>query len=72
MRNSRRTFIKQAAGFTTACFTEFAVKSAARASSSSLASDSMGDVSVGWYERPMRWAQLDRKSVVEGKVCYAV
>ena len=57
MGNSRRTFIKQAAGFTTACFTDFVVESAAYASSS-LASDSIGGVSMGWYERPMRWAQL--------------
>src|ERR1700723_3351533 len=58
MGNSRRTFIKQAAGFTTACFTDFVVENAANASSSSLAGDSTGGVSVGWYERPMRWAQL--------------
>jgi Hypothetical glycosyl hydrolase 6/Beta-galactosidase trimerisation domain len=58
MGNSRRTFIKQATGFTTACFTDFVVESAAHASSSSLASDSIGGVSGGWYERPMRWAQL--------------
>src|ERR1700677_2075147 len=58
MGDSRRTFIKQAAGFTTACFTDFVEESVARASSSPLASDSMDDVSVGWYERPMRWAQL--------------
>jgi hypothetical protein len=58
MGDSRRTFIKQAAGFTTACFNDFVEESVARASSSPLASDSMGDVSVGWYERPMRWAQL--------------
>lgn len=56
MGNSRRTFIKQAAGFTTACFAGFETESSAYASS--LASDPIDGDSVGWYERPMRWAQL--------------
>ncbi len=56
MGNSRRTFIKQAAGFTTACFAGFEAESSAYASS--LTSDPIDGDSVGWYERPMRWAQL--------------
>jgi Hypothetical glycosyl hydrolase 6/Beta-galactosidase trimerisation domain len=53
MGNSRRTFIKQAAGFTAACF---AGLDAERATFSS-GKDSVEDTS-GWYGRPMRWAQL--------------
>jgi hypothetical protein len=56
MGNSRRTFIKQAAGFTTACFAGFD-ESVAYASSS-LVSNSIDSDSAGWYQRPMRWAQL--------------
>lgn len=57
MGNSRRTFIKQAAGFTTACIAGFDGKSAAYASSA-LVSDSSDVNLMGWYQRPMRWAQL--------------
>ena len=53
MGNSRRTFIKQAAGFTAACFTGLDAESATFSSSK----DSVEDTS-GWYGRPMRWAQL--------------
>lgn len=58
MGNSRRTFMKQAAGFTAACFTGFDRESAAYASSPSRNENSVDSDAAGWYDRPMRWAQL--------------
>jgi Hypothetical glycosyl hydrolase 6/Beta-galactosidase trimerisation domain len=58
MGNSRRTFIRQAAGFTAACFSGLEAENAASTSSASLVNNSVGGDSTGWYERPMRWAQL--------------
>ena len=58
MGNSRRTFIKQAAGFTAACFAGLDAESATGADSSLFDKERVdGDMS-GWYDRPMRWAQL--------------
>jgi hypothetical protein len=58
MGSSRRTFIKQASGFTAACVTGLDVNSAANASSISPVKGSVDSSSTGWYDRPMRWAQL--------------
>ncbi len=58
MGNNRRTFIKQAAGFTAACYAGFDLKTTSYASSSSTGADVAADDSAGWYGRPMRWAQL--------------
>src|ERR1700728_4683548 len=58
MGSSRRTFIKQASGFTAACVTGLDVNSAAKASSISPVKGSVDRSSTGWYDRPMRWAQL--------------
>ena len=58
MRKSRRTFIKQASGFTAACFTGLDMAEATVATSTSHNKDAVGESSVGWYDRPMRWAQL--------------
>jgi hypothetical protein len=58
MGSSRRTFIKQASGFTVACVTGLDVNSAANASSISPVKGSVDSSSTGWYDRPMRWAQL--------------
>lgn len=58
MGSSRRTFIKQASGFTTACITGLNANSAANASSISPAKGPADASLAGWYDRPMRWAQL--------------
>src|ERR1700743_730941 len=50
MANSRRTFLKQAAGVTAACF--FGVPEALQAQAAGVIGN------PGWYDRPMRWAQL--------------
>ena len=52
---NRRTFIKQAGGFTAACFTGSDLLNSTYASSFG---DVVEDSSTGWYGRPMRWAQL--------------
>ncbi len=49
MPNTRRTFLKQAAGVTAAQF--FAIPEALQAAPSTIGNP-------GWYDRPMRWAQL--------------
>ena len=58
MGSSRRTFIRQASGFTAACATGLNVNSAAKTSSMSPAMGPADSSSTGWYDRPMRWAQL--------------
>src|ERR1035438_7011547 len=58
MGSSRRTFIKQASGFTAACVTGLGAGSAANASSTSRGNGPVDSASAGWYDRPMRWAQL--------------
>src|ERR1700727_2411072 len=57
MGNSRRNFLKQAAGFTAACFTDFDVDGMTNVSSS-MSAKSPADDGAEWYGRPMRWAQL--------------
>lgn len=56
MGNTRRTFIKQAAGITAACFAGLDLEPDLYASGL-LAKEEKSDVE-GWYGRPMRWAQL--------------
>src|ERR1017187_7653993 len=58
MGSSRRTFIKQASGFTTACVTGLNVNSTAKTFTISPAMGLADSSSAGWYDRPMRWAQL--------------
>jgi len=58
MGSSRRTFIKQASGFTTACVTGLNVNRTAKTSSISPAVGTADSSLAGWYDRPMRWAQL--------------
>ncbi len=53
MANDRRTFLKQAAGFTAACSTGLGLEAATYASYPSAV-----DGATAWYDRPMRWAQL--------------
>ncbi len=52
MANSRRAFLKQAAGVTAAQFFGFAANATPRTESSRVVGN------PGWYDRPMRWAQL--------------
>ncbi len=62
MPNDRRTFLKQAAGFTAACSAGFDLHAVAGAPPAAAApcraADQAADNSAGWYDRPMRWAQL--------------
>jgi len=53
--DSRRTFIKQAIGFSVACATRFDSEDLAYASTSK---EAPGGDKAEWYQRPMRWAQL--------------
>jgi hypothetical protein len=57
MGSDRRTFLKQAAGFTAACSNSFGLETATYVSSSTV-NTAVGDRGTGWYDRPMRWAQL--------------
>src|ERR1700688_5068935 len=58
MANSRRTFLKQAAGVSAAHF--FGVGDGPTAQAAPLAGAGTSGVigNPGWYDRPMRWAQL--------------
>ena len=55
MENDRRTFLKQAAGFTVACSAGFDLQTPASATPAGARPD---DPPTSWYDRPMRWAQL--------------
>src|ERR1700742_4561531 len=55
MESSRRTFMKQAAGLTAACFVGLDGENAVYASSTL---NEIPAAANGWYDRPMRWAQL--------------
>jgi hypothetical protein len=52
MRNNRRTFLKQAAGFTAVCYAGFDLDPAQAAPAAP------AEASPSWYGRPMRWIQL--------------
>ena len=58
MGNSRRIFMKQAAGFATACYANFDHVAIANPSMISAVNQRNAENSAGWYGRPMRWAQL--------------
>src|SRR5580658_8964332 len=58
MGSSRRTFIKQASGFTAACATGLNVNIVTGASTISSSNGPIDSISAEWYDRPMRWAQL--------------
>jgi hypothetical protein len=58
MESTRRTFLKHAAGLSAACLVGFEGERIAKAATASgVATDSAGKV-AGWYDKPMRWAQL--------------
>src|SRR5262245_15047808 len=58
MKNNRRAFIKQAVGAATASYASFV--QALPADPTVLSTVAKFDIgnSAGWYDRPMRWAQL--------------
>ena len=58
MANNRRTFIKQAVGFTAACHAGFDYAAVADPLTVSAITKADADQAAGWYGRPMRWAQL--------------
>jgi len=58
MENSRRTFLKQTAALSATCLVGFDGQQGAVAASSRSAGDGTGIKQTGWYDRPMRWAQL--------------
>jgi Hypothetical glycosyl hydrolase 6/Beta-galactosidase trimerisation domain len=55
MDDSRRTFIKQAVGFSVACAARLDSEGVAYAGTSG---EVLSEDNPGWYQRPMRWAQL--------------
>ena len=55
MDDSRRTFIKQAVGFSVACAAGLDLEELAHASTSN---EVFSNDKPEWYQRPMRWAQL--------------
>lgn len=58
MGNTRRTFIKQAAGLTAACLAGFDLEQQVYAALR-LPKNGESDMgATGWYDRPMRWAQV--------------
>src|ERR1700760_4000335 len=59
MERSRRTFMKQAVGFTAAaCYPGLDHAEAVRFSMATTANSVDESNAAGWYGRPMRWAQL--------------
>lgn len=58
MESTRRTFMKAAAGISAACLTGLDGNVAADATVVARAAGNAAARSGGWYERPMRWAQL--------------
>jgi hypothetical protein len=58
MESTRRTFLKSAAGVSAACIAGLNTFETAGASPLIAAGATDGTKSAGWYDRPMRWAQL--------------
>lgn len=58
MESTRRTFLKQTAALSATCLVGFEEQSGATAALSPSAGNDSGVREAGWYERPMRWAQL--------------
>src|SRR6185437_14149934 len=58
MGNDRRMFIKQAAGLTAACLVGLDSERQLLASSPLMQGGQSGTAPTGWYDRPMRWAQV--------------
>ncbi len=58
MHSTRRTFIKQAAGVSAACIVGLEGAAAIEAAARPGDETHTGVQTSGWYDRPMRWAQL--------------
>jgi Hypothetical glycosyl hydrolase 6/Beta-galactosidase trimerisation domain len=58
MESTRRTFLKQAGGLSAACFVGFDQAAAMGAVAMPDSKTKAGAQKAGWYDRPMRWAQL--------------
>ena len=58
MESSRRVFLKQAAGVTAACIAGLKVEGEMYAAPVLHGGGAANSGTAGWYERPMRWAQL--------------
>ena len=58
MANDRRSFLKQAAGFTAAFSTCLDLKATADTPPTAASADQSAHDFAGWYGRPMRWAQV--------------
>jgi Hypothetical glycosyl hydrolase 6/Beta-galactosidase trimerisation domain len=58
MESTRRTFLKHAAGLSAACIVGLDGKQVAEAAILPNADANADARSTGWYDRPMRWAQL--------------
>ncbi len=58
MESSRRTFLKQTAALSATCMVGFDGQPGAAAALGENAGKGAGTKQGGWYDRPMRWAQL--------------
>jgi hypothetical protein len=58
MQNSRRNFLKQAAGLSAVCIAGLENAAPVKASAQSHDEAIANNPGTGWYDRPMRWAQL--------------
>ncbi|MGA7340524.1 MAG: beta-galactosidase trimerization domain-containing protein, partial [Terracidiphilus sp.] len=58
MESSRRSFLKQTAVLSATCLVGFEGQQSAGAAPAPAAAEDSGAKPAGWYDRPMRWAQL--------------
>ena len=58
MESTRRTFLKHAAGLSAACLVGLDAERIAEAAVAPIAGVDSAAKAAGWYDRPMRWAQL--------------
>src|SRR5580693_9616235 len=58
MESTRRAFLKQTAAISATCLVGFEGQQAASAATVPSAGSEPGIENGGWYDRPMRWAQL--------------
>ena len=58
MESSRRTFLKQTAAVSATCLVGFEEQSPAMGAADGAVAAAPGFAGQGWYDRPMRWAQV--------------
>jgi len=58
MESTRRTFLKHAASLSAACLVGLDAERVAHAAITPIAGADSAAKAAGWYDRPMRWAQL--------------